>query len=522
MITVSSQTMRELDRKTIAEFEISGETLMDRAGEGVAEYVYSLVRQVGFEDPLVRLVAGRGNNGGDAFAAACRLKERDLDVQVWLACETSAIGGDALKHLARLRSARIPLEEFPTKADWDDEIAANDLSGCIIVDGVLGTGIRGPARGPSAGAIAYINAVAPQNFVVSIDVPSGLDADTGEALGDAVYADATVTMGLPKTGLVQPRAIEHVGVVEVHDIGIPASLWQSMRSEVELIVASDFRKVLKRRPRASHKGNYGHLLVIAGSAGRWGAAGLACLGGSCSGVGLVTALVPERAASFVLSMTPEVMVQGGQENEAGGLREDALDLLGRSLDAFSAILLGPGMSTHADSLRMVRAVLDRTTAPVVMDADALNVVANNIESLAKHGNRLILTPHPGEMARLLGVGVSQVQDDRFAAVRKAVAASGAVVVLKGAGTVVGGPDKALHVNLTGNPGMARGGMGDVLAGFMAGLAAQGLDPFDAARLAVYLHGKAADQVAWRGTQMAVRPTDVAQSLAYAFRDVVLR
>ena len=522
MITVSSQTMRDLDRRTIAEFDISGETLMERAGEGVADHVYSLIRQAGFEDPLIRFVAGRGNNGGDAFAAACRLKERNFDVEVWLASEVSSVSGDALKHLARLRSARIPLEELPTKEDWDDELNADDLSGCVIVDGVLGTGIRGPARGPAAGAIGYINAMSRRNFVVSIDIPSGLDADTGEALGDAVCADVTVTMGLPKTGLVQPRAVEHVGVVEVHDIGIPPSLWQGMRSEVELVTHSDFNETLKRRPRISHKGNYGHLLIIAGSAGHWGAAGLACLGAACSGAGLITALVPERATAFALSLAPEVMVYGGLENEAGGLKPDALERLGRFPDAFSAVLVGPGMSAHPDTLKLVQKVLDSTAVPVVLDADALNSLAGRIESLRMHGKRLVLTPHPGEMARLLGCAAQDVQSDRFAAARRAVEASGAVVALKGAGTVVAGPGTALHVNLTGNPGMARGGMGDVLAGFMAGLAAQGIAPFDAARLAVYLHGRAADQTAWRGTQTAARPGEVAQSLMYAFRDVVLR
>lgn len=522
MKTVTSEQMRELDRKTIADAGVPGDALMDRAGQGVADVVQFLSRMAGYDNPLVQLIAGRGNNGGDAFAAACHLKERGFDVEVWVAAEAGAIAGDALKHLTRVKSAKIRLEELPTKGDWDDEAGASDLSGCILVDGILGTGISGPARGPAAGAISYINALAARNLVVAIDIPSGLDADTGEAAGDAVTADITATLGLPKRGLLDPRAIEFVGAVEVVDIGIPAAFVERVESDIELIAVADLRAILGRRPRNAHKGMFGHVLILAGAPGYAGAAGLAAAAAARSGAGLVTALLPASVAPIVAGMAPEAMIHAGKQTAEGSLAADCLSAWNRPLTDFSAILIGPGLTANNDTRRLVESVLAESRVPVVLDADALNVCAGRLDMIEKAACPVILTPHPGEMARLTGGRPADIQANRFGAARGMAQRVPGVVVLKGAGTVVAEKGRPLNVNLTGNPGMASGGMGDVLSGLMAGLVAQGIAPFDAARAAVYLHGRSADNMAWRASQAGLIARDVIEELPNVFREITPR
>ena len=522
MKAVTSEQMRELDRKTISDFGIPGEVLMDRAGLGVAEVVQFLARIAGYDGPLVQLLAGRGNNGGDAFVAARYLKERGYDVEVWLAAEAGAISGDALKHLSKLKAAKVPFHELPTKVEWDDEAGASTLSGCIVVDGILGTGISGPARGPAAGAISYINALAPRNLVVAIDIPSGLNADTGEAAGDVVTADITATMGLPKRGLLEPRAVESVGAVEVVDIGIPAELTERIECDVELIAVDDLRVILGRRPRQAHKGMFGHVLVFGGAPGYAGAVAMAVEAAARSGAGLVTALVPVGVAAVVAGMVPEAMIHSGAPTGTGSLAADCLAKWNRPLAGFSAILMGPGMTTHDDTLALVRKVLAESRVPVVLDADALNVCAGRLDIIKNASCPVIITPHPGEMARLTGGQVAEVQADRFNTARRMAEQTSAVTVLKGAGTVVAAEGHPLNINLTGNPGMASGGMGDVLSGLIAGLAAQGIAPFDAARAGVYLHGRAGDNVAWRTSQAGMIAGDVIEELPHVFRETTVR
>jgi len=523
MKTVSTQKMRELDRRTIQDYGIPGETLMDRAGLGVADVVDYVAKMWGYPDPPILLFAGRGNNGGDAFVAARYLKEQGYQVDLSLACEAGRVTGDALSHLSRARRAGIEIREFPDKPDWEDMLAeSRPPAGGIVIDGLLGTGTRGPARGPAAGAIQYINMLAGRCLVVSIDVPSGLNSDTGRAEGDAVKADLTLTMGLPKQGLTEPCALDYVGSVEVIDIGIPDELTAPIRSERELTTAEDLRKLFGRRPRTAHKGNYGHLLVIAGAAGYAGAAAMACRAALRSGVGLVSALVPAGIAPTVAGLVPEAMVHAGPETGSGSPAADIIQHWDRNITDFDAVLLGPGMTTHLHTRHLVEWVLDNTAAPVVLDADALNVLAGETARLARRSGPLIITPHPAEMARLLGATADEVQSDRFGRAAQAAREAQCTVVLKGAGTIVAEPGKTPSLNLTGNPGMAKGGMGDVLAGLMAGMAGQGMAPYDAARTAAYLHGRAADYAAWRSSQAGLTAGDVIDELANVFKEVSAR
>ncbi|MBU1694445.1 MAG: NAD(P)H-hydrate dehydratase, partial [Verrucomicrobia bacterium] len=505
------------------ETDTPGEVLMERAGQGAADIIHRLAEAAGFHHPLVHLLAGRGNNGGDAFAAARFLKEAGCSVQVWLAGAANDLQGDALRHFSRMKDAEIPLREMPTREDWQEALQY-PAGADILVDGILGTGSTGPARGPAAGAIEYINLQSRQALVVALDLPSGLNADTGAAEGEAVRADVTVTMGLPKRGLVEPAALEYVGVVEVVDIGIPAEFvaQATLSEDRELIHPTDLRPLLPRRPRDSHKGRYGHVLLIGGARGYAGAIAMAARAALRSGAGLVTVLTPAGVAPIVAGAALEAMVQSGPETETGSLSEDFWPDWRNQIDKFDAVLIGPGLTRHPNGLTIVRHLVRECSRPLVLDADALNVLEGQPHFIDKSRGPVVITPHPMELARLMVIDCGKIQQDRFAAVQSAAEATEATVILKGAGTLVARVGRPTQINLTGNPGMATGGTGDVLAGLLTSLLGQGLEPYDAARLAVYLHGRAGDMAALHKSQAGMTALDVAEELPFAFREISVR
>ena len=356
MKAITTAEMQELDRRTMREFEVPGEVLMDRAGMGVAEVVRRVAQTARMGHPLVQLFAGRGNNGGDAFVAARYLKELDFDVQVFLAGEVASLRGDALEHLMKMKAAGVALQELPETEDWADLYDDPQACGDILVDGLLGTGIRGPARGLAAAAIQVINRFAEFAHIVAIDAPSGLDTDTGAAEGDVVTADITATMGLPKIGLVQPAAIEYVGSLDVIDIGIPSELWAGITAPIEAITGFDIRPLLPRRRRTSHKGVFGHVLLIGGTPGYTGAMSLAAMAATRSGAGLVSVLTPASLVPIIADIVPEAMVHAGRTGPTGALTADALEHWGKPLSMFSAILVGPGMGNSEDTRAIVETV----------------------------------------------------------------------------------------------------------------------------------------------------------------------
>lgn len=523
MKLVTTAQMREIDRRTIEEFDTKGEVLMERAGGGVAMLVRRVADITGLMNPVIHLIAGRGQNGGDAFVAARQLKEQGLQVEVWVAAPINQISGDALIHFSRMKTAGIEPYEIPTVEDWQDMLASPFYAE-IIVDGVLGTGVRGPARGPAAGAIAYLRDRAQESIVISIDLPSGLNGDTGTAEGPCVVADLTATIGLPKTGLIAQSATDVVGSLDVVDIGLPPELIDDLvpPGDREFIYVEDIKPLFKRRRRSSHKGDYGHVLVVGGSRRFSGAAALCGRAALRSGAGCVTVLTPERLQSAVIGDTPELMVWPGRENTEGALAAANLDDLLGELDQWNAIVIGPGLTVCPDTRELLAGLLRHATVPVLLDADAINHCAVEPALLAAPRSSRIYTPHPGELGRLLGSSADAVQADRVAAALKAATLTGSTVVLKGSGTLVAAPDQILQVNLNGNPGMATAGSGDVLAGIIGGLLAQGFSPYNAARAGVYLHGRAGDYSAWRRCQAALLAGDLIEELPYALRDLALR
>lgn len=521
MKAITSAQMRELDKVASSEFDIPGVELMRRAGRGVASIVAYIAEHGRMGDPFIQLIAGRGNNGGDAFAAACFLHEEEFEVEVLLAGSSSEVKGDALRHLSKMRAAGIPLTELPTKDAWEDALFDAD-SGGIIVDGVLGIGVNGPPRGPIGGAIHYINKISDDNVVVSIDVPSGLDADTGTSPGETVTADVTATIGLPKTGLLVPQAVPFVGSLDVINIGIPAELANQYACKRELITGWDIRRHLPRRPRVAHKGQYGHVLIIGGATGFAGAAALAARAATRSGVGLVSVLTPRSVYPIVAGGSLEAMTYPGSETETGSLSISNWETWKTRLTDFDAVVLGPGMTRHPDTAMWVRHLLKECRRPLLLDADALNTLEGVADLIARAQCPVVITPHPGELARLLGCSITDVQSDREGAAEKIAKLTQATIVLKGAGTIVTQAGRALHINMTGNPGMATGGTGDVLSGIMGGLLAQGLPPLEAACTGVFLHGRAGDNAMWRHSQAGLTATTVIDELPGVFREVVVR
>ena len=495
MKLIFPEQMQQLDRRTIAD-GISGEELMLTAGEGLADAIRNLASSHQLVDSPVLFIAGCGNNGGDAFVAARALYEDDWPVECWLAGVKDQLKGDALTHFKWMKKAGVPFQSLENSSHWK-HVAECGAAAEIVVDGLLGTGASGEPRGIVADAIEFINTMADRALVVAIDMPSAM----------AVRADLTVTMGLPKAELAQPENIDFVGNVEVVDIGIPDEFVAEVKGdpELELIHPSDLAPFFPRRPRDAHKGDFGHVLCVGGSKGFSGSITMAARAASRSGAGLVSALVPENIHSLVAPAVPEAMVHS---NMPAG--------------PWAAIMAGPGMGCSEATRKQILQLLKTSEAPLILDADAITVLAGHTDAIAAAKCPVILTPHPGEFAALLGLKVDDIQEDRFGMAKMAAAKLGSVVVLKGAGTVVAAPGVPVAVNLTGNPGMASGGAGDVLAGMLAGLIGQGIAPMEAACAAVWLHGRAGDLAAAEKSQIALVATDLIEKLPEAFRDVSCR
>ena len=507
---VSAKGMREAEGRAILRVPALDRQMMDRAGRGLATVIAGIAKHLDHPDPVIRLLAGPGNNGGDIFAAALFLSDMGFAPEIWIACPLDNIKGSAKHFFDQVGDEEIPYHELLAEADWQPELDVAPPP--ILVDGLLGTGARGAPAGPIRAAIEYLNARNSECLVVSADIPSGMNADTGAAAGAVVRADYTVTMGFPKAGMAAPAAAANLGALIAVPIGLPkdyADAIPDARHGLQWISGADVHATLPRRPRDSHKGTYGRALLLGGSARYPGAIVLAAEGALRSGAGLVQVATVPAAAAAVLVRAPEAIVGADLDPEV-------------SLEGADAVLAGPGLGRDPEARRLVARLLRETPGPLVLDADAIAVLEGKPEVLKNCPQPVILTPHPGELAHLLGKEVAAIQADRFAAVQEAAERTGAIVVLKGAGTLVAKTGQPVWINLNGNAGMACGGSGDVLAGLLTGLLAQKPDPFKAACAAVWLHGAAGDVAALEKTQAAMNAGDIARLIPAAFRQASLR
>jgi len=519
MKVVCPATMREMDRKAIEDMGIPGIVLMENAGREVALAVKRMTDaavKTGPPDKSLRkaaLFCGKGNNGGDGFVAARHLANMGFRPMVFLVAGADEIKGDAATNYRIILSMKIPV--YTVKDDKD--LAKSRLlclNAGIIVDALFGTGLRGEVSGLSRQAIELINDMGIP--VVAVDIPSGISGETGKVLGVAIKARETVTMGLPKMGLALFPGAAYAGKITVADIGMPASVIEDAKAEAEILEKDLIRSFFKPYPPDAHKGTFGRVFILAGSAGFTGAAALAGMAAARSGAGLVTLGIPESLNGILEVKLTEVMTLPLPETPGRSLSIKALDKTLEFCSHCDAVAIGPGLSQQEETQDFIRQFAAACPAPMVIDADGLNALAGRPGIDAPFKAPAVITPHPGEMARLLGTTPDAVQQDRPGSVREAAKRFNCTALLKGARTLIAAPGGGLWINPTGNPGMATGGSGDVLAGMIAAFLARGMAPDQAAAAGAYLHGLSGDLAAAAKGELSLIAGDLLDFLPEAF------
>jgi NAD(P)H-hydrate epimerase len=494
---LSADEMRGLDRHTIETLGVPGELLMECAGRVVAAQVLSELAP----GRGVWVVCGSGNNAGDGLVVARHLHLLGIAARIVWVGEPKHLSGAPAANWKRAQAVGVPIAQ----ARWRPE------PGDVLVDAIFGTGLTRAVEGAAATAIRKLSASRPACKVVAVDLPSGLDADSGQPLGCAVEADVTVTLGLPKLGLALEPGRSHAGRIVVGRIGI-ADQAPQVEPKAELWTGRAAAARLPARPAAGHKGSFGHVLIVAGSAGKTGAAALSAAGAARVGAGLVTVACPESTNAILEVKCTEAMTAPVAETAAhelaAGAEKPILDL---AWDR-DVVAMGPGIGRGDETQALVRRLVERIQRPLVLDADALLALTDATELLSGRDAPTILTPHPGEAAALMACTAEEINRDRPAAARALAEQTGAVVVLKGAATVTAEPRGACVVNATGGPILATGGTGDVLTGLVGGLLAQGSGAFEAGALAAFVHGRAADRLASRIGASGVLAGDLAAEI----------
>ena len=518
MKIVSAAEMREIDRATSERFGVPSITLMENAGSAVARFVLSDYPQA----ERVAIICGKGNNGGDGFVVARKLVEAGRALRVLLLCDPKELRGDAAAMFQKMLETLRPLNIAPhigrEASGLDSSDAAEIFAADVIVDAILGTGFHPPVSPLYAAAIGKMNAASVP--IVAVDIPSGANADsmqaqTASGFSDKARADAIVTFTAPRPAHVFAGLSS--GATVIAPIGSPP---EAIVSELGLHLSTppDFAPLLAPRAREGNKGSYGHVLMIGGSLGKAGAAGMAGFAALRAGAGLSAVATPLSVLPTIASFHPELMTEPMAETKDGTI---SLRALGPGLDAMleqrTLIAIGPGISRNSETADFVRTIVKRRDKAMVVDADALNAFEGSAGQLNGRGRTVVITPHPGEMSRLTGLSIAEIQANRLQVARNFAREHELIVVLKGHRTLIAAPDGTVWVNPTGNPGMATGGTGDVLTGMVAGLIAQ--DPqhaLEATALAVYLHGRAGDLASESIGENSLVATDLVRFLPQAF------
>ena len=517
MRILNAAQMREADRYTIEDIGIPSLVLMENAGRQVVAAI-----ETTYEANLegrVAVLCGRGNNGGDGFVVARTLLQRGVETAVFVVGAVADIKGDARVNLEILGRLGVTVVEVNDEQSW--ELHFSEVSDCtLIVDAMFGTGLRSPLSGMMETVVADINASGIP--IVSIDLPSGLSADSAHPIGDCVDASMTVTLAAPKLPLVVPPGEIYAGDIVIADIGIPREVIEGLEGPyLELLTPEYIATLIQPRAADAHKGDFGRVTVVAGSRGKTGAAYLSAMAALRSGAGLVTVATPASCLPIVASLAPEFMTEPLSDDAKGTVAADAVERV-LELDQ-DVIACGPGLGRSPEVTQFVRGLVDRGTVPLVLDADAIVAFADDPAALVGREERhVIITPHPGEMARLIASPIEDVQANRIGVATDFATTHHVYVVLKGHRTVIATPEGRVFINPTGNPGMATGGTGDVLTGMIAAWLAQLLDAEAACRLAVFLHGAAGDLAEIGKTQIAMTATDLLDHLGDALKRLTAR
>ena len=505
---VSAHQMRALDSYTIEQAHVSADVLMESAGRAVVDALLSrfgaLLREPQAD---ILVVCGRGNNGGDGLVVARHLHLLGVRVRAVLVGDRKNLSQETALNWRRAEAVGVPLSLGP---------AALPEEG-LVVDALFGTGLSRELEGEAAGWVDVINQASSERLrIVSIDIPSGIHGDTGQVLGCAVAADLTVTLGCAKTGLVLEPGREHSGQLAVARIGIvdalPAAEADPTGAECDMWSTWAAARRLPHRPAEGHKGRFGHTLVVAGSEGKAGAAALSATAALRAGAGLVTLACPRGLAESLDAKLTEVMVApfpevGRAQLAASGLKE----ILALAEDR-DVLALGPGLGTHPETVALVLGLITESSIPLVVDADGLNALVGSLPALRSREGAAVLTPHPGEAARLLETSAAKINADRLGAARELSRQAGAIVLLKGAGSVIAAPEGRSRINPTGGAYLAAAGTGDVLTGMVAAFLGQGMDAMEAATLAAFLHGDAADRLAQRRGESGLLAGEIGEEL----------
>lgn len=513
MHILTASEMRDADRRTIEEIGVPARVLMENAGRAIVQIMEESI--AGLDGCSIAIVCGKGNNGGDGLVVLRTLIGLGYDARAWVLSPFERLSENAIDNLQAALKLSLPVDAVTTEEEWADaliHIAPAD----VIVDAIFGTGLSRAAEGLPRRAIEDLHAL--PAFKVAVDVPSGLPSDGPPLQGPAIEADLTVALGAPKICHFIPPACEACGDVEVAEIGIPPELLLSSEPTVETLESLDVSLLLRDRPRSSHKGDFGHVLVVAGSTGKTGAAVMAAQAALRSGAGLVTVATAASAIPVMAAQIPEVMWEALPETSSGGIAAAAFERIAELSQNRNAMILGPGLGLDEETVELARRLVYEGRLPTVVDADGLGALVGSRAPVPSQ-HIVALTPHPGEAGRLLGCSTAAVQRDRIKAVRGLASSWRTPVVLKGFRTLISTKTGRLKVNLTGNAGMATAGSGDVLSGIIGGLLAQGVSMVEALNLGVHLHGRAGDLAAEELGEASLIATDITHKLAAAFEQL---
>jgi NAD(P)H-hydrate epimerase len=501
MKLVTSSQMQAMDKKAINELKIPGMVLMENAANGVCNVIYSLE---GYAGKRFVVIAGPGNNGGDGFAVARKLLGKGCCAKTIMLTDPKDLKGDAALNYEILKNVG-------GEVIYMNDLVAikHELMHCdVIVDAVFGTGLQRAVEGIFKSAIELINDSG--KYVVSVDIPSGLNSDTAKPNGASVIADVTVTFAYEKVGHVILPGKKYCGEVITVDIGIPDFLSNDIGIKNFIVKESDIRRLMRflKRDDDSHKGSFGHALVVAGSRGKTGAAAMTASAALRMGAGLVTMAVPGSLNSVFEEKVTEVMTEPVSDVD-GFFSEDAYDRIMELSENKNVVIIGPGISTHDTTKNLVRRLIrDIKDIPIVIDADGINIIAEDVSILKEVKSELILTPHPGEMGRLTGKSANEILNDKINIARKFAVDNSVAVVLKGANTIIATKDEKVHVNGTGNAALATAGTGDILTGMIGGLLAQGLNTLRSLIIGTYIHGAVGDDISKKYGKVGIIATDL--------------
>lgn len=513
MKVVTSQQIREIDRKAIEENNLSGLTLMENAGLGIFQSLKNIYPDLRLKKVII--FAGSGNNGGDGFVVARHLYNYGVKVKVFLLASFNKIKAEARENLNIIDKMGVELIE--TETVKLKEIEGTIQNSDLIIDAILGTGLQGKVTGSKASIIDLINIT--NKEVVAIDVPSGLNADSGKIEGPCIKATHTITLALPKIGLLLFPGASFAGKVTVEDIGIPSYLLTNKKLKTNIVTKEIVRSLLPFRVTNSHKGSFGKVLILAGSVGMTGAAYLASEAAMRSGAGIVILGIPRSLNPIMEVKLTEVMTLPLAETEKQSFGEDAEETILKLMKDFSVLGIGPGISRQSETQRLVRKIIEKSDVPLVIDADAIYALREDITILKKLKAPLVITPHPGEMAKLINKDIDYILDNQLDITREIAQKFGIVVVLKGARTIVANKEGEAYINVGDNSGMATGGSGDVLTGIICSLIAQEADSFSAAIAGVYIHSMAGNLARDIKGERGMTAGDILSQVPQAFLNI---